>query len=54
MNRRTFDIVIPILYILALLVVIMTQGATVVGATATIGLVVVLVYFLALRPKSKV
>lgn len=54
MNRRTLDLAIPVLYVIAVIITTLFKNATVVGATATVGALIVGLYFLALRPKQKV
>jgi hypothetical protein len=53
MNRRTLDIAVPALYVLALLVAVVLQDAGAVGGVAVIGAVLVGVYFAALRQNLK-
>jgi hypothetical protein len=53
MNRRTFDIAVPVLYVIALLVALVLQDAGAVGGVAVIGAVLVGVYFAALRQNIK-
>ena len=51
--RRTLDLAVPLLYVAALLITgLVVRKETVLGATAVIGLAVVLLYFLALRPRK--
>jgi hypothetical protein len=54
MNRRTFDIAVPLLYLVAIIVAVVIRDALVVGAVASIGALLVVLYFASLRPKSKV
>lgn len=55
MNRRTFDIGVPLLYLVAIIVAIIAfHDDLIVGAVTTIGAFLVALYFGALRPKSKV
>jgi hypothetical protein len=53
MNRRTLDIAVPLIYVIALLVAVMLQDPAAVGGVAVIGAVLVGLYFAALRPNRK-
>ena len=53
MNRRTLDIAVPLVYVIALLVAVMLQDAGAVGGVAVIGAVLVALYFAALRQNLK-
>jgi len=53
MNRRTFDILVPLLYVLAILVAVIVGDPGGVGGVATIGAVVVAAYYAALRQNLK-
>ena len=53
MNRRTLDITIPLLYVLAIIVAIAMHDPQVVGGVALIGAVGVAVYYAALRQKLR-
>jgi len=49
MNRRTFDILVPLLYVLVILVAVFVGDPGGVGGVATIGAVCVAAYYAALR-----
>ena len=49
MNRRTFDILVPIVYVLAVLVAILLGDAGGVGGVVVIGAVCVGAYYATLR-----
>ena len=53
MKRRTFDILVPIVYVLAVLVAIFLGDAAGVGGVAVIGAVCVAAYYAALRQNIK-
>lgn len=53
MNRRTLDVLVPIVYVIALLVAVFIGDAGGVGGVATIGAVCVGAYFAALRQNLK-
>ena len=53
MNRRTLDIAVPFLYVIALVVAVLLQDAGAVGGVAVIGAVLVGLYFAALRQNLK-
>lgn len=53
MNRRTLDIAVPILYVLALLVAIFIGDRGGVGGVAVIGAIAVVAYYLTLRQNIK-
>jgi len=53
MNRRTLDILVPIVYALAVLIAILVGDAGGVGGVAIIGAVCVGAYFAALRQNVK-
>jgi hypothetical protein len=53
MNRRTWDIAVPVLYVLAVLVAVLIHDPAGVGGVAVIGAVVVGLYFAALRRNIK-
>jgi hypothetical protein len=49
MNRRTFDVLLPILYVIAIVLAGMIANATWVGGVATIGALLLGAYYAALR-----
>jgi len=49
MNRRTFDVLLPILYVIAIVAAGMFGNATWVGGVATIGALLLGAYYAALR-----
>ena len=53
MNRRTLDIAVPLLYVVALLVAVFLKNEAGVGGVAVIGAVLVGLYFVALRQNLK-
>ena len=53
MNRRTFDILVPLAYVAAILVAVVIGDEGGVGGVATIGAVFVAAYFAALRQNIK-
>jgi hypothetical protein len=53
MSRRTFDILVPLVYVLAVIVAIVIGDTGGVGGVATIGAVCVAAYFGALRQNIK-
>jgi len=53
MNRRTFDILVPLLYVLAILIAVFVGDPGGVGGVATIGAVFVAAYYAALRQNLK-
>jgi hypothetical protein len=53
MNRRTLDIAVPIVYVLAVLVAILIGDQGGVGGVAVIGAVLVGAYYAALRQNIK-
>ena len=53
MTRRTLDIAVPILYVIALLVAIFIRNEAGIGGVAVIGAVLVGLYFAALRQNLK-
>ena len=53
MNRRTVDILVPIVYVLALVVAIFIGDRGGIGGVATIGAVLVAAYYAALRQNIK-
>jgi hypothetical protein len=53
MNRRTLDVLVPMIYVLAILVAIFIGDPGGVGGVATIGAVCVGAYFAALRQNLK-
>jgi hypothetical protein len=53
MNRRTFDIAVPIVWVVAMLVAIAIGDEGGVGGVAIIGAVGVVAYFAALRQNIK-
>lgn len=51
--RRTLDLAVPLLYVVALLIAgFVVKKEAVLGGTAVLGLAIVLLYFLALRPRK--
>jgi hypothetical protein len=53
MNRRTFDILVPFAYVIALVVAIVIGDKGGVGGVATIGAVLVVAYYAGLRHNIK-
>ena len=53
LRRRTFDILVPIVYLLAVLVAILLQDAAGVGGVAVIGALCLVVYYAQLRQNLK-
>ena len=53
MNRRTLDLAIPIVYVIAIITATFFKDEMVIGAVATLGALLVGLYFAALRPRSK-
>ena len=53
MNRRTLDVLVPMVYVLAILIAVVIGDAGGVGGVATIGAVCVAAYFAALRQNLK-
>jgi hypothetical protein len=53
LNRRTLDILVPMIYVIAILVAVFVGNETAVGAVATIGAVCVGAYYAALRQNLK-
>jgi hypothetical protein len=53
LNRRTLDVLVPIVYVLAILVGVFFFTETVLGAIAALGAVVVAAYYAALRQNLK-
>jgi hypothetical protein len=53
MNRRTFDILVPLLYAVALVVAIVIGDRGGVGGVATIGAAFVIAYYATLRQNIK-
>lgn len=49
MNRRTFDVLLPIVYVIAIVVTGIVGNATWVGGVATIGALLLAAYYAALR-----
>jgi hypothetical protein len=52
-SRRTLDIAVPVLYLIALVVAMLLGNPTGVGGVAVIGAVLVALYFGALRQNNK-
>jgi hypothetical protein len=53
MNRRTVDILVPIVYVIAVLVAIFLGHEPGVGGVATIGAILVAAYYVMLRQNIK-
>jgi membrane associated rhomboid family serine protease len=53
MNRRTLDIVLPGLYVIAILIAVFAGGGPAVGAVAAIGGILLGMYWAALRRNLK-
>ena len=53
MNRRTLDILVPIVYVLLVIIAIFIGDAGGVGGVATIGAICVAAYYAALRQNIK-
>jgi hypothetical protein len=53
LNRRTLDILVPMIYVVAILIAVFAGNETAVGAVATIGAVCVGAYYAALRQNLK-
>jgi len=53
MNRRTLDIVIPMLYVVAIMVAVFFAGGKVVGAVSVIGAILVGMYWAGIRRNLK-
>jgi hypothetical protein len=53
MNRRTFDILVPALYVIAVLIAVLVGDPAGVGGVVTIGAVCVGAYYAALRQNLK-
>jgi hypothetical protein len=53
MNRKTLDILVPMVYVLAILVAVFIGDDAGVGGVATIGAVLVAIYYAALRQNIK-
>ena len=53
MNRRTFDVAVPILYVAALLIAVFIGQEAWVGGVAAIGAMFVALYYAALRQNLK-
>ena len=49
MNRRTFDVLLPIVYVIAIVLAGIVADATWVGGVATIGALLLGAYYAALR-----
>ena len=54
MRRRTFDILVPIVYVLAVLAAILLRDPAGVGGVAVIGAFCLVVYYAQLRRNLKV
>jgi hypothetical protein len=52
-NRRTLDILVPMVYVLAILVAVFIGNEVGVGGVATIGAIFVAAYYAALRQNIK-
>jgi len=53
MNRRTFDVAVPILYVVAILISVFSGREAWVGGVAAIGAMIVALYYAALRQNLK-
>jgi hypothetical protein len=53
MNRRTLDILVPLVYVLLIVIAIFIGDAGGVGGVATIGAICVAAYYAALRQNIK-
>jgi hypothetical protein len=53
MKRRTFDILVPLVYVIAILVAIFIGDTAGVGGVATIGAVLVAAYYATFRQNIK-
>ncbi len=53
MNRRTLDILVPLVYVLLIIIAIFIGDAGGVGGVATIGAICVAAYYAALRENIK-
>jgi hypothetical protein len=53
MNRRTLDMVIPMLYVVAILVAVFFASGKVVGAVSAIGAILVGMYWAGIRRNLK-
>ena len=53
MNRKTLDILVPMVYVLAILVAVFIGDDAGVGGVATIGAVLVAIYYAAVRQNIK-
>jgi hypothetical protein len=53
MKRRTFDLAVPMAYVIVLLITIFSGNATAVGAVAVLGGVTVGVYYAVVRGSIK-
>jgi hypothetical protein len=53
MNRRTVDLLVPIVYVIALVVAIFIGEEGGIGGVATLGAIMVAAYFIALRQNIK-
>ena len=53
MNRQTFDILVPLVYVVAVVVAVVLGDEAGVGGVATIGAVCVAIYYAALRQNIK-
>jgi hypothetical protein len=53
MNRRTFDVLVPLLYVMAIMIMVFFGTETGLGAVAALGALVVAAYYAALRQNLK-
>ena len=53
MNRRLLDILVPVTYVIAILIAVFIGNDEWVGIIATIGALLVAVYYAGLRPSIK-
>jgi TRAP-type mannitol/chloroaromatic compound transport system permease large subunit len=53
MNRRTFDVLVPLLYVMAILTMVFFGTETALGAVAALGALAVAAYYAALRQNLK-
>jgi hypothetical protein len=53
MNRRTLDVLVPMIYVLAIVIAVVIGDQAGVGGVATIGAVCVGIYYAAIRQNIK-
>ena len=53
MNRRLLDILVPVAYVIAILIAVYVGNSEWVGIVASIGALLVAVYYVGLRPSVK-